>query len=158
MNVYGSALSDYSLRYDLQATHTVHRNDELSANLGYQYNAGELNLSMVRGGTRRDYHADTSGSILVHADGVTLGQQLGSTAALVDVPDSPGIGFYNQFGSTTNARGELLVSYLTPWRVNRITVDSLSLPENTALDVTELESVPTDGAIVLLRFPQPVTH
>ncbi|WP_230863191.1 fimbria/pilus outer membrane usher protein [Enterobacter cloacae] len=157
VNVYGSALSDYSLRYDLQATHTVHRNDELSANLGYQYNAGELNLSMVRGGTRRDYHADTSGSILVHADGVTLGQQLGSTAALVDVPDSPGIGFYNQFGSTTNARGELLVSYLTPWRVNRITVDSLSLPENTALDVTELESVPTDGAIVLLRFPQPVT-
>lgn len=157
VNVYGSALSDYSLRYDLQATHTVHRNDELSASLGYQYNAGELNLSMVRGGTRRDYHADTSGSILVHAGGVTLGQQLGSTAALVDVPDSPGIGFYNQFGSTTNARGELLVSYLTPWRVNRITVDSLSLPENTALDVTELESVPTDGAIVLLRFPQPVT-
>lgn len=157
VNVYGSALSDYSLRYDLQATHTVHRNDELSASLGYQYNAGELNLSMVRGGARRDYHADTSGSILVHADGVTLGQQLGSTAALVDVPDSPGIGFYNQFGSTTNARGELLVSYLTPWRVNRITVDSLSLPENTALDVTELESVPTNGAIVLLRFPQPVT-
>lgn len=157
VNVYGSALSDYSLRYDLQATHTVHRNDELSASLGYQYNAGELNLSLVRGGTRRDYHADTSGSILVHAGGVTLGQQLGSTAALVDVPDSPGIGFYNQFGSTTNARGELLVSYLTPWRVNRITVDSLSLPENTALDVTELESVPTDGAIVLLRFPQPVT-
>ena len=157
VNVYGSALSDYSLRYDLQATHTLHRNDEFSASLGYQYNAGELNLSMVRGGTRRDYHADTSGSILVHAGGVTLGQQLGSTAALVDVPDSPGIGFYNQFGSTTNARGELLVSYLTPWRVNRITADSLSLPENTALDVTELESVPTDGAIVLLRFPQPVT-
>ena len=49
------------------------------------------------------------------------------------------------------------MSYLTPWRVNRITADSLSMPENTALDVTELESVPTDGAIVLLRFPQPVT-
>lgn len=47
--MYGSALSDYSLRYDLQATHTLHRNDELSASLGYQYNAGELNLSMVRG-------------------------------------------------------------------------------------------------------------
>ncbi|MEH0887022.1 fimbria/pilus outer membrane usher protein [Enterobacter sp. UNJFSC 003] len=157
VNVYGSALSDYSLRYDLKATHTVHHNDELSANLGYQYNAGELNLSMVRGGIRRDYHADTSGSILVHGDGVTLGQQLGSTAALVAVPGSPGIGFYNQFGSTTNANGELLVSYLTPWRVNRITVDSLSLRENTTLDVTELESVPTDGAIVLLRFPQPVS-
>lgn len=157
VNIYGSALNDYSLRYDLKATHTVHHKDELSANLGYQYNAGELSLSMVRGGIRRDYHADTSGSILVHGDGVTLGQQLGSTAALVDVPSSPGIGFYNQFGSTTNANGKLLVGYLTPWRVNRITVDSLSLRQNTMLDVTELESVPTDGAIVLLRFPQLVT-
>ncbi|HHK9551910.1 hypothetical protein VB265_13660 [Enterobacter sichuanensis] len=40
----------------------------------------------------------------------------------------------------------------------QITVDSLSLPENTTLDVMELETVPTDGAIVLLRFPQPISH
>lgn len=157
INVYGSALSDYSLRYDLQAMHIVHGDDTLSANVGYQYNAGEVNISTVRGGTRRDYHADASGSLLFHRGGVTLGQQLGSTVALVEVPDSPGIGFYNQFGSTTNAKGELLVSYLTPWRVNRITVDSFSMPENTTLEVSEMESVPTEGAVVLLRFPQPVT-
>lgn len=157
INVYGSALNDYSLRYDLQAMHTVHGNDTLSANMGYQYNAGEVNLSTVRAGTRRDYHADASGSLLFHSGGVTLGQQLGSTVALVEVPDSPGVGFYNQFGSTTNAKGELLVSYLTPWRVNRITVDSLSMPENATLEVTEMESVPTEGAVVLLRFPQSVS-
>jgi hypothetical protein len=46
----------------------------------------------------------------------------------------------------------------TSWRVNRITIDSLSVPENTTLDVTELETVPTDGAIVLLRFPQPINN
>ncbi|WP_263643512.1 hypothetical protein [Enterobacter sp. K16B] len=40
----------------------------------------------------------------------------------------------------------------------QITVDSLSLPENTTLDVMELEMVPTDGAIVLLRFSQSITH
>lgn len=157
INVYGSALSDYSLRYDLQAMHTVHGNDVLTASLGYQHNAGELNIGTVRGGTTRNYHADASGSILLHGGGVTLGQPLGSTVALVEVPDSQGVGFYNQFGSTTNAQGELVVSYLTPWRVNRITVDSLSMPENTTLDVTEMESVPTEGAIVLLRFPKPLT-
>lgn len=46
----------------------------------------------------------------------------------------------------------------TSSRVNRITIDSLSVPENTTLDVTELETVPTDGAIVLLRFPQPINN
>jgi outer membrane usher protein len=32
------------------------------------------------------------------------------------------------------------------------------LPENTTLDVTELEKVLTDGVIVLLRFPQPISN
>lgn len=69
------------------------------------------------------------------------------------MPETPGVSFYNQFGSTTNANGDLLVSYMTPWRVNRVTADSFSLPESAHLDVDELETVPTDGAIIRLRFP-----
>jgi outer membrane usher protein len=114
-----------------------------------------MNVSMTRSGTQRDYHGDVSGSVLLYQEGVAFGQTLGSTAALVQVPGSAGIGFYNQFGSTTNAKGDLMVSYLTPWRVNRITVDSFSLPEGIAMDVNELETVPTDGAIVNLRFLKP---
>ncbi|WP_230320641.1 fimbria/pilus outer membrane usher protein [Erwinia sorbitola] len=155
VNVNGSALDDFSLRYDVTAQHTEHGNDALQTSLGYQYNSGELNLSMNRSGTKRDYHGDVSGSVLLYQEGVAFGQMLGSTVALVQVPGSAGIGFYNQFGSTTSASGDLLVSYLTPWRVNRITVDSLSLPEGMGMDVSELETVPTDGAIVNLRFLKP---
>jgi outer membrane usher protein len=152
INVNGSVLDDYSLRYDLTAAHTEHANDALNTRVGYQYNSGELNLSMNHSGTQRDYHGDVSGSVLFYPAGVVFGQKLGSTAALVQVPGSAGIGFYNQFGSTTSADGDLLVSYLTPWRVNRITVDSLSLPEGVGMDVSERETVPTDGAIVNIRF------
>lgn len=158
VNVYGSALDDFSLRYDVSAQHTEHGNDGLVTSLGYQYNAGELNLNMYREGARRDYHADISGSMLLHSDGLTFGQTLGSTVALVQVPDSPGISFYNQFGATTNANGELLVSYLTPWRVNRITADSYNLPDNKRMEIDELEAVPTNGAIIRLRFPKPTAQ
>ncbi len=34
-------------------------------------------------------------------------------------------------------------------------MDSFSLPEGTDMDVNELETVPTDGAIVNLRFLKP---
>lgn len=94
-----------------------------------------------------------SGSILLHDEGFALGQMLGSTSALVQVPDTPGVAFYNQFGSTTDSSGNLLVSYMTPWRVNDVTTDSFSLPEDVCLDVEEAETVPTEGAIVSLRFP-----
>jgi outer membrane usher protein len=152
INVYGSALSDYSLRYDVTAQHVEHGNDELKASAGYQYNAGEANLSLTRSGPQRDYHLDVSGSLLAHRGGVVAGQALGETVALVEVPATPGVAFYNQFGSVTNARGEMLVSYMTPWRVNRITVDSSNLPENLRLENEEVEVVPTSGAVVQVNF------
>lgn len=154
VNVYGSTLKDNTLRYDVTASHTEHRDDGLKASLGYQYNAGELNVSMNKTGPQRNYHTDVSGSMLLYSDGVTFGQTLGSTAALVQVPDTSGVAFYNQFGARTNASGDLMVSYLTPWRVNRVTVDSFSLPEGVKMDIDELETVPTEGAIILLRFPE----
>ncbi|VFS31672.1 outer membrane usher protein [Enterobacter cancerogenus] len=98
LNINGSALDDYSLRYDVTAEHSEHRNDALKSSIGYQYNSGELNISMTRSGTQRDYHGDVSGSVLVYQEGVVMGQTLGSTAALVQVPGSAKIGFYNQFG------------------------------------------------------------
>ncbi|WP_202304071.1 fimbria/pilus outer membrane usher protein [Dryocola clanedunensis] len=152
VNLYGSALSDYSLRYDVTAQHQEHANDELRMTTGYQYNAGEANLGLTRNGRQRDYHADMSGSLMLHSGGLTAGQQLGETVALVDVPQTPGVSFYNQFGTTTNARGELLVSYLTPWRVNELTVDTSSLPANVHFDNDELEVVPTQGAVVRRSF------
>lgn len=155
VNVYGSALKDYSLRYDVTAKHEVHGNDELNASLGYQYNAGEANISMTRGGAKRDWHADVSGSVVLHGGGITLGQRLGGTSALIDVPGTPGVGFYNQFGATTNGKGELLVSYMTPWRVNRVTVDSFNLPTELKFEYEEREAVPTDGAIVKVHFTPP---
>lgn len=154
VNLYGSALEDNSLRYDLTAAHTEHGSDSTTASLGYQYNAGELNVSSHRVGRQRTAHADTSGSVLLFSGGMVLGQTLGSTAALVQVPDTPDVPLYNQFGSTTNARGDIMVSYLTPWRVNRITVDTSALPEGVKMDVDELETVPTEGAIIQMRFPK----
>ncbi len=155
VNVYGSTLKDYSLRYDVTAQHEVHGSDELNASLGYQYNAGEANVSMTRGGVKRDWHGDVSGSVVLHSGGVTLGQTLGGTSALVEVPDTPGVGFFNQFGVTTNRSGELLVSYMTPWRVNRVTMDTFDLPDGIRFANDELQAVPTDGAIVHLRFMPP---
>lgn len=152
LNVYGSALKDNSLRYDVTARHVVRGTDELLASIGYQYNGGETNISMTRSGKQRDFHADMSGSLLLHRDGIVAGQPLGDTMALVSVPGTSDVGFYNQFGSVTDRRGNMLVSYMTPWRVNHVTVDSYNLPEKVSLENDELEAVPTSGAIVKVEF------
>jgi len=150
--VSGSALEDYSLRYEANATHNPHSADEYDASLSYQYNAGESGISFTHEYHDREYQLNVSGSVLFHEGGITLGQEMSDTMALLVVPDSPGIGNYQQFGVTTNAKGEALVGWLVPWRVNRLTLNDWQLPDNLTLPMTELETVPVKGAIIKAVF------
>ena len=89
---------------------------------------------------------------MLHPYGLTLGQTLGDTMALVEVSHSPGIGVDNQFGVTTDRRGFALVSYLTTYRVNRLTLDNYTQAETLNLPDSEVDVVPTAGAVVFGRF------
>lgn len=152
VDIYGSGLKDYSLTYDVSAQHTRHQNDALNASLGYLYNAGDTNLSMSRSGKQRNYHLDSSGSVLVSREGITLGQTLTETVALVSVAGTPGVSVYNQYGSTTDKQGNLLVSYLNPWRDNPITVNTFDIPPGLSFSQDEYIAAPSRGAIVRTAF------
>ncbi|PKH20465.1 usher protein [Enterobacterales bacterium CwR94] len=158
LNVSGSALQDYRLHYALDVQHTTHGDEYLSAGMGYQANSADTTFNYYQGGGTRRWQADASGSIVLHAEGITLGQTLGETASLVVIPDTPSVGTFNQFGSVTDRQGRMLVSYATPWRVNRITVNTTDLPENWRFEPDVLEVVPTRGALVRTQFNPPQTR
>jgi len=152
-SVNGSALDDYGLRYQLGMSHNERDGGELVASMNYQHNAGEIRLGAAKSTQARQYNADITGSAVAHPWGVTLGQTLGDTVALVAIPGAAGVGINNQFGSTTDNNGYALISYLTPYRVNRIALDTFSLPAGMTLPVEELDVVPTEGAVAFARFP-----
>lgn len=151
--VNGTALDNYNLRYQVGAAYNGRDKGSLLANMDYQHNAGEIRLGTTQYGHARQYDADVAGSVMLHQGGVTFGQTLGDTMALVEIPGTSGVGIDNQLGVTTDGNGYALVSYLTPYRVNHITLDTLNLPDNMTLPVEELDVVPTAGAIAFARFP-----
>lgn len=148
----GTALEDYSLSYSFGGQHSQTDNDSVDASLGYQYNAGEMRIGVAQGGNFRQRNVDVTGSLMLHPYGLTMGQTLGDTMALVEVSNSPGIGVDNQFGVTTDRRGFALVSYLTPYRVNRLTLDNYTQAEKFNLPDTEVDVVPTAGSVIFARF------
>lgn len=152
VSVSGTALDDYSLNYSLGGQHSQTENDSVNASLAYQYNAGEMRIGVAQGGNFRQRNFDVTGSLMLHPYGITMGQTLGDTMALVEVNHSPGIGVDNQFGVTTDRRGFALVSYLTPYRVNRLTLDNYTLTETLHLPDTEVDVVPIAGSVVFGRF------
>jgi outer membrane usher protein len=152
VSLSGSALADYSLNYRLGLYNDDDKGDIVNANVGYRYNAGQINLNASFGRDIREYGVNVSGSVLLHKHGLTLGQTLGETAALAETTGTPNISIDNQFGVTTDRRGYSLISYLTPYRVNRITVNNYNLPEGVDIPFYEIEVVPTYGAIAFARF------
>ncbi len=134
-------------------------NESLTGKVGYRYNAGEANFSFENGSRQRALHGDLSGSLMWHDGGITAGQTLGETMALVTPPGAHA-GVYNQFGSISDVRGNRLVSYMTPWRVNNISLDTSCMKKEMTFEVYRLKVVPTLGAIIRADFmpSAPTTH
>lgn len=152
LGISGTALKDYSLNYAASATQSQKKGGSQDLSAGYQYNAGQLRVGYSRGLGYQQQNAELSGSLIASQQGVTLGQTLGETMALVSVPDSPGIGVDNQYGVTTDWRGYAIVGSLTSYRVNRLSLDTYGLREGWTLPEDEIEVVPTAGAIMFSRF------
>lgn len=152
IGVSGTLLDDYSLSYNASTSQSQRYGSSQDLSADYQYNAGELRVGHSQGKGYRQQNLELSGSLMAHQEGLTLGQSLGDTVAIVSVPGTPGIGVDNQYGVTTDWRGYALVGNLTPYRINSLTLDSYQLPETLELPESEQEVVPTAGAIMFSRF------
>lgn len=152
IGVSGTLLSDYSLSYNASTSQSQRYGNSQDVSGNYQYNAGEVRAGYSQGKGYRQQNMELSGSLMAHQEGITLGQTLGETIAIVSVPGTPGIGVDNQYGVTTDWRGYALISNLTPYHINNLTLDSFELPDTLELPESEQDVVPTAGAIMFSRF------
>lgn len=114
----------------------------------------------VNGGYNYDHDSrqvnyGAQGSLLLHADGLTLGQSLSgdmSSVALVRARDAEGVNIQNGTGIRTDWRGYAIVPYLSSYKRSRIAMDSSSLGDDVELKQNVVSVVPTAGAVVLAEF------
>lgn len=112
---------------------------EVSAGYGYDQNSKRLNYGL-------------QGGIVAHQQGVTFGQPMGETVALVEAPGAKGVGISNQTGVKTDWRGYAILPYTTPYRQNQVQLNTETLPEDVELTLTSQNVVPTRGAVVRASF------
>ncbi|MGE9551285.1 fimbria/pilus outer membrane usher protein [Erwinia amylovora] len=156
VGISGTALEDYSLSYNLSNTLEEGNGSSQKMTVDYQHNAGELMAIYTNKKLTSAKYIGATGSIIAHEGGVTLGQSMGETVAIVEVEKTGNIGITNQYGTTTDRRGFALIGNLTPYRVNELMLDTFSLGVDRQLPVSEMDVVPTAGAIMHSRFMPPV--
>ncbi|MBL0612859.1 fimbrial biogenesis outer membrane usher protein [Aeromonas jandaei] len=109
---------------------------------GYSYSENSENMN-----------ASIAGGILLHQQGITFGQPTHDVVGLVSVNGADDVSIMNGIGVRTDSEGSALVNTLSAYRVNEISLDPASVPDDTFLNVTDKKVIPTKGAIVPIDFP-----
>ena len=153
MGINGTALADNNLSWGVQEGYgNKGIGNSGNVNADYRGSYGE-----VSGGYSYDQNSERlnygiQGGVLVHEDGVTLGQPLGETIALIKAPGAKGVGISNQTGVKTDWRGYAIVPYTSSYRKNQLQLNPETLPDDVDLDVTSQTVIPTRGAVVRASF------
>lgn len=148
----GSALENHNLNWNAQQGYDRYDGSSGSAGLGYRGTYGISSLGYSYSRNYKQWNYGYSGGAVLHRNGLTLGQEAGSTSILVAAPGAAGVPVSNGTGIRTDWRGYALVPYGTVYRENVVSLDASQLDERTELGHTSVKVVPTRGALVRADF------
>lgn len=151
-SLMGQLSDDPRWRYGLDASRSDNGSRSTTASATYRAPFAILGTSLTAGPDYRQVTATAAGAMLAHADGIELGHVLGDTVALVDVNGVAEVGVQNTPTLRTNRHGYALVPYLTPYRSNRIVLNTDHLGAEIDIDNSVALVVPRRGAVIKARF------
>lgn len=123
-----------------------------SANLTYRGPLAQLSGSISAGRGTQQFSLGAQGALVAHSGGVTLSQPLGETFGIVEAKHAQGAKITNTSGVEVDSRGYAIVPYLTPFKMNQVSLDPLGLPAEVELHETSQHVAPLAGAVPLLVF------
>ncbi|MFC5741394.1 fimbria/pilus outer membrane usher protein [Dyella tabacisoli] len=151
----GSAGVDNQFSYGATASHDNQGSGSGNAGTvyaGYRSPFAQLNASYGKGSNYSQASFGVSGGIVAHPGGITFGQPMGDTVAIVVAPDAHGARVLNAAGVRIDRFGYALVPYLSPYNLNTLQIDPKGLPLSVQLDATSAQVAPHAGSVVMVKF------
>lgn len=150
INGYLSENSD--TYYSVQGGNSSNGGSTGSANVSTRTSVMDISAGYGQGSGYNSQNLNLSGSIVGHAGGINLGQTVGETFALAEVPDVAGVKIGSYSGAETGRNGFAVVANAQPYRVNWISLDTRDLGADIEIDNATQQVVPRRGAVVLARY------
>lgn len=148
----GSGLESDKLDWSIQQGYGNREHYSGNVRATYDDSFGTVNAGYGYDKDSRRLDYGLSGSIIAHADGITLGQSINDSAVLIKAPGLSHVQLSTDNTIETDYRGYAVVPYVTPYRRTDITLDSTSLGDEMELPETTKQVIPTRGAIVRANY------
>lgn len=124
----------------------------LSGGVQKRFPQTTVGVNASRGNDYWQASGNIQGAVVAHSGGVTFGQYLGDTFALVEAKGATGAKVFNAEHLEINDSGYALLPAITPYRYNRITLDPQDMEGNAELIDNEKQIAPIAGASTKVVF------
>lgn len=152
--VSGAAGRQMQTDYQVSANaySTTPESDSVSGALGWRTPVATVGTTYTYASSFQRGTVNVSGGVVAHAGGVTLAPRVGENMALIQAKDAGGAYVNGSRGARVDGRGYAVVTGLSAYRFNDVTLDPKGLAANVELSTTRLRTVPTAGAVVALAY------
>lgn len=149
----GTALTHNKFSYSLQQSYDSDKKDAGGSLSGtYRGAYGTVNTGYNYSRDNSQVNFGIQGGVVAHENGITFSQPLGDTVTLVKAAGAPDVSIQNNAGVSTDWRGYAVVPYASAYQKNRVAIDTQTLGQDTDIDETVQDVVPTRGAVVRATF------
>ncbi|QXW47414.1 fimbria/pilus outer membrane usher protein [Pseudomonas amygdali] len=148
----GQVLGDRDTFYSVQAGHDSSSGSFGAGKISTTTGFGRFEAGYSQGQGYDAFSLSAAGSLVAHPGGVNLGQALGETFALVQVPDVSGARLKSFSNVETADNGYAVLPYAQAYRTNWVSLDTRQLGADVDLENAITQLVPRRGAIPVVRF------
>ncbi|MCY6410565.1 fimbria/pilus outer membrane usher protein [Acinetobacter sp. VNH17] len=152
VGVSGALDQDYSLSYNVGMNGMGNDQQTYNAGLYKRFSNIQLGLNTAYSDQYWQGSVNASGAMAVHSGGITLGQYVGDTFALIEAKDATGAKIVSAPTSKIDRFGYALLPSVSPYRYNTIALDPQGMSGDVELEGGEQRIAPYAGAAVKVKF------
>lgn len=124
----------------------------LNINGTYRTNYTTIGASFGQSDTYQQEMINLNRSLVAHSQGILFGPDQVQTMVLVYAPQATGARVGNTPGLSINKQGYAVIPYVTPYRLNDISLDPQGMPSTVELTETSHRIAPYAGSITKVNF------
>jgi outer membrane usher protein len=144
--------------YGASASHDSGGNTAGTVNGSYTGTKASASASYGAGRGYGNASMGVSGSLVAHPEGITLSAYSTDTVAVVSAPDAAGAHVFGYANVELDDSGHAVLPYLSPYRMNEVSIDPNGIPADVELKTTTQKVAPRAGSIVMVHYETSAGH
>jgi len=145
-------ITDNNTSYSIGANHTEQASSSYNASVSRSFSKAHVSGNFSNSPNYWQAGAGINGAMAIHGGGITLGNYLGDTFALVEAKNAAGAEIMNQHNIKIDNLGYALVPSLNPYRYSDIGINPKGMNLNTEILTNSQKVAPYAGATLKLKF------